>query len=236
MSFKFNQFHHSILLDIHFFEKWNIDPLTIIFDENNYKCILSKRKRINPRRHAWHIIFIYHCSRMGREEEGTSRREGALPSNPGPPVGSGSSGIGGNQPERVRGSIVIQGHPTRSMSNPAIVVNDMLCNTAVIILWCRFSAPPLPFSSIQTASTRYMIVGTKLGSSWMRDGWKWRIYARPYCSLKTRMIFLLRSRGILIRSGEIFLNSSWKGKEMLNLYRNEAKILRLPSTSFRFLK
>lgn len=73
---------------------------------------------------------------MGREGEGTRRgEEGALPSNPGPPVGSGSSGIGGNQPERVRGSIVIQGHPTRSMSNPAIVVNDMLCNTAAIILW-----------------------------------------------------------------------------------------------------
>lgn len=40
----------------------------------------------------------------------------------------------------VRGSIPTQGHPTWSMSNPASVVNDMLCNAAVIILWCRFSA------------------------------------------------------------------------------------------------
>lgn len=133
------------------------DKITAFFQrENSYK---SSQTRMT------YIIFIYHCSTMGREEEGSRRREGALPSNPGPPAGSGSSGIGGNQPERVRGSIVIQGHPTRSMSNPAIVVNDMLCNTAVIILWCRFSAPPLPFSSIQTASTRYMIVETKLGSS-----------------------------------------------------------------------
>lgn len=163
----------------------------------------KEKTRINPRRHAWHIIFIYHCSRTGGEED-TSRREGALPSNPGPPVGSGSSGIGENQLERVRGSIVIQGHPTRSMSNPAIVVNDMLCNTAVIILWCRFSAPPLPFSSIQTASTRYMIVETKLGSSWMRDGWKWRIYARPYCSFKRRMTFLEEWRNIDSFGGVIF--------------------------------
>lgn len=192
------------------------DKITAFFQrENSYK---SSQTRMT------YIIFIYHCSRMGREEEGTRRREGALPSNPGPPAGSGSSGIGGNQPERVRGSIVIQGHPTRSMSNPAIVVNDMLCNTAVIILWCRFSAPPLPFSSIQTASTRYMIVETKLGSSWMRDGWKWRIYARPYCSFKRGSgWFSSRNGGILIRSGKIFLSCSWKGKEMLNLYRKKRR-------------